>query len=142
MNQQRYISIIWNNFTQGDVRRVLIKRISVLLVVVFLIMTACNRNPIQSFEETIDSINTNEFVVNCSDQVNRDKKGPINSLGYLCKVGVTSTTKLEDSEGNSIQFKDFSQGDIIRIILSKPKNISQDHRSFDAKEIVLMDAKP
>jgi hypothetical protein len=75
---------------------VLIKKIVLIPVplMILLIVLACGS--IKSFENTIDSINKNEFIVNCSNEVNRGKKGSINSVGYLCNVGINSTTVFKD----------------------------------------------
>ena len=46
-----------------------------------------------------------------------------------------------NSKGDALQFEDFSEGDLIRINLSKPQKISESNRQFDAIEIVLLDAQ-
>ncbi|MFX3632306.1 MAG: hypothetical protein ACE3L7_22310 [Candidatus Pristimantibacillus sp.] len=116
-------------------------KITLLLIVVCFLMTvtACG-SPVETFEDTIDSMNDNGFLVNCSEEVNRGKTGNINAIGYLCNVDITNTTSFEDDQGNALQYEDFVQGDFIRITLAKPQNISETNRTFDAKEIVLLEA--
>lgn len=111
-----------------------------MLVMLCLIMTACSRQT-KSFEITIDDINKNEFIVNCSIEANKHKKGNQNDLGYSCNIVINSSTNLMDSEGNPLRLIDFSVGDLIRIILTKPQVINERNRTLDATEIVLLDAK-
>jgi len=102
-------------------------------------MTACNsKTSITTFRGTIDIINEDKFVVDYSDEVNRGKKGGIDSIGYLCNITFNTTTKFVDSKGDSLQFEGFSMGDSIRINLSKPQVISESNRQFEATEIVLL----
>lgn len=115
------------------------KKISVFLIMICLILTACNsNNSITTFQKTIDIIDEGKFLVNCSDEVNRGKKGNIDSIGYYCGITFINTTKFIDRKGNSLQFEDFSMGDSIRITLSKPQDISESNTQFDATEIVLL----
>lgn len=103
-------------------------------------ISACS-SPIQSFEDTIESATENEFIVNCSDEVNRGKNGSIDDIGYMCRIGIDSSTQFKDQEGKPLQMADFSQGDLIRITLATPQNISEDNRSFAAQEIVLLNGQ-
>lgn len=103
-------------------------------------LTGCG-NPVKSFEDTIDSKSESEFTVDCSNEVNRNKKGNIDDIGYLCQIGITDTTTFTDNKGNPLQWEDFSQGDLIRIILAKPQNINEDNLRFDAREIILVSAE-
>lgn len=116
------------------------KKTTLILIVICFILTGCS-SPVQTFEDTIDSKNDNEFVVNCSEEVNRGKTGNINDIGYLCNVTINSTTIFEDGTGDGLRFEDFEQGDFIRITLTKPQDISEKNRKFDAKEIVLLKVK-
>ncbi|REE78557.1 hypothetical protein A8990_12631 [Paenibacillus taihuensis] len=100
-----------------------------------------HRSPgIKSFDDTIDSIRNNEFIVNCSDAVNRGKT-EVNDIGYLCSIHVDATTELKSNQGNTIQMDDFSAGDKVRIISSKSINF-QKKRNFTAKEIILLEKAP
>lgn len=117
------------------------KRIVVFLTMLCLLAIACTTNKsVISFEATIDGIHEDKIVVNCSDEVNKGKIGPIDSIGYLCNVAFNSTTSFTDHNDNSLLIEDFSVGDLVEIKLSTPQNITEDNRQFDASEFVLMDA--
>ncbi len=48
-------------------------------------------------------------------------------------------TSLKDSQGETIQLDSLKTNDLIRITLKKPLNISKNNRSFEAKEIRLLE---
>ena len=118
------------------------KKAPVLLILICLLITACNsKNSITTFEGTIESIDEGKFLVSCSHEEIKDKKGNINGRGYFCSITINNTTKLVDSKGASLQFNDFSNGDSIQIKFSKPQKITENNRQFDATKIVLLDAQ-
>ncbi|QHT59307.1 hypothetical protein GXP70_04530 [Paenibacillus lycopersici] len=108
--------------------------LAVPLLGLALVLSACST--VKSFEDTIDTVNDHEFLVNCSDEVNRGKHGDADDIGYLCRIEITGNTKLNDADGNPLKFEDFVHGDTIRISFPKGVNISSSHRKFDAAEIV------
>lgn len=108
-----------------------------LALVVCAVMTACS-SKVDSFEETIDGIEQNRIQVDCSEEVNRNKKGPIDSIGYYCNVQIDKDTVFKNQKGQPLKLEDFSKGDRIRITLSKPVDISEKKRSFEAREIVML----
>ncbi|WP_219834119.1 hypothetical protein [Paenibacillus sp. R14(2021)] len=111
-----------------------------LLVILFIVLwfvSGGRGSTVKSFEDSIETIQNREFLVNCSDEVNRGKHGAIDDVGYLCNIKVTSETKLADADGKPLRFEDFAYGDTIRITFSKGKNISSNKkRTFDAAEII------
>ncbi|WP_244235304.1 hypothetical protein [Paenibacillus lautus] len=50
---------------------------------------------------------------------------------------VTESTSLKESGGGAVALDELKKGDLIRITLKKPLNISKNNRSFEAKEIML-----
>ncbi|QHW29543.1 hypothetical protein GZH47_00985 [Paenibacillus rhizovicinus] len=91
---------------------------------------------VKSFEDNIETIQNHEFIVNCSDEVNRGKHGSNDDVGYLCNINVTNETNLADVDGKQLRFEDFALGDPIRITFAKGKNISKKNRAFDASEVI------
>lgn len=112
-----------------------IKRLALLQMLILFILTACSS--VDSFTATIDSISKDEFLVDCSDKFGKGKK-QVNTVGYLCNVGIHDSTVFKDSSGNSLTADNFSAGDSIRITLLKPQPISEKSRRFDASEILLI----
>ncbi|QHW32018.1 lipoprotein [Paenibacillus rhizovicinus] len=109
---------------------------SLLMAVLCLALTACGQK-VKSFDDTIDSIRTNELIVNCSDVINQGKS-KVNDIGYLCSINVNETTEYKAKNGDSIQFDDFLKGDKVRIVFSKPTNIEKE-KHLSAKEIILLE---
>lgn len=118
---------------------IIIKRIALTLIMVLLLTTACSS--VKSLEGEISDINQNEIVVNCSDEVTKGNKGNGTSLGYECSVEISEETKFKDKEGKPLEFKDFSQSDIIQVTFTKPRPIKKKNRKFNAAEIVLLEDK-
>lgn len=102
-----------------------------ILLLLLLLLVACSR--IDTMTKTIDSIESNQVSVNCSDEVNGNKIN-VNSIGYDCTVLITEETVLSINENTNATIEDFNVGDQVRIHLKKPINI-QKERTFEAKEI-------
>ncbi|MBB3070014.1 hypothetical protein FHS14_003009 [Paenibacillus baekrokdamisoli] len=118
------------------------KRIYVIISLVFLltliILYIRGCNPTKEFDAAIESIEGNRFIVNCSHEVVKGMKGPINDIGYGCNVQLTDTTKLQDAAGKTLQIQDYKHGDTVHIILKKRQYINQKHLSFEASKIILL----
>lgn len=117
-------------------------RVIAALVISAIFLAGCAK-PTESFQGQIGDIGANSFIVDCSDEVNKWKKGPINSIGYQCSVEYTTDTAFTDVNGNILTIHDFLQGSEVKVILSKPINIrrnleSKNSKPLTAKEIVLL----
>lgn len=120
-------------------------RAAMILIFLGIILVGCGRST-ESFQGQIEDVKANSIVVNCSDEVNKGKKGAIDSIGYGCTVHYTDQTTFRDESGKSLTVNDFSSGLTVKVILMKPVNISRGRGSFEnekpsiltAKEIVLL----
>ncbi|MFC5650276.1 hypothetical protein ACFPYJ_14285 [Paenibacillus solisilvae] len=117
-------------------RLVLLLALAFVLVIVALYIRGCN--PIESFDTNIDSVESNRFQVDCSEEVNKNKSGAINDIGYICSVLLTEETKFQDEAGNPLGVQHFKSGDSIRVILKKRQYITEEKRDITAKEIILL----
>ncbi|RAP75094.1 hypothetical protein [Paenibacillus montanisoli] len=104
-----------------------------------LALSACGSlsGKLSSFEKKeIDTVKENEILVNCSEEVNRGKKGNIIDIGYLCSVKVDEATAIEDQAGRQLQFSELSQGDTVTVEFAKSVNIRKGHVAVQAAKIV------
>lgn len=99
-----------------------------------LLIAGCS-TPIASIEGLIGNVNQNSIEVDCTDAVNRDKKGDIPSIGYFCNVNVTEDTLIIDNKGKSITIEDLQQGQTVNVILKVKADISLNKRVVTATEI-------
>ncbi|OMF67067.1 hypothetical protein [Paenibacillus glucanolyticus] len=106
-------------------------------LIVLLLSVGCARD-VSVFESAIYSVGDDKITVDCSDEVNRNRKNHTDE-GYPCEVRVIEDTSLKDSQGETIQLDSLKTNDLIRITLKKPLNISKNNRSFEAKEIRLLE---
>jgi len=122
--------------------REIMYRVIAALVISAIFLVGCAKST-ESFQGEIWDFRTNSIVVRCSDEVNKGKKGPINSIGYGCSIEYTSNTTFKDVNGKPLTIHDFLPGSEVKVILAKPVNI---RRNFEgnkskpliAKEIVLL----
>ena len=108
-----------------------------VLVIVVLYIRGCN--PTEAFDTSLDTVETNRFQVNCSQEINKNKHGDIIDVGYICNVQLTDETKLLNEAGETLTVNDFKPGDTIRVILKKRQYITETKREFEASEIILLD---
>lgn len=110
------------------------------LILVCLILSACGQT--RTFEGALFRTDTDKsaFGVDCSDEINKGKVN-VDDVGYVCTVKTDGKTRLKDAEGRSLKPEDFSSGDLVRVTLSRAQTITESNRSFQAKEIVLLEAK-
>jgi len=111
------------------------KKLFLLLCIIF-ILSGCSK--IESVTTTIEQIDGNKIMFDCSEEINKHKKGPINSVGYLCSLHLNTNTLLQNSRGKQLTMEDFSQGDVVFILLSEPQKISEKNREFKANEVTLL----
>lgn len=105
------------------------------ILLVLLLFVGCTRD-VSVFESTIYSHGDDTITVDCSDEVNRNRKIHTDE-GYPCEVRITEDTSLKDSQGKTIKLGGVKTNDLIQITLTRPLNISKNNRSFEAKEIRL-----
>ncbi|WP_456289489.1 hypothetical protein M1D70_06645 [Paenibacillus sp. AK002] len=110
-------------------------KLRLFMCLLFLLTAGCARN-VTVFESAVYSLEDDRIAVDCSDEVNRNRKNHTDE-GYHCEVLVTEATSLKASGGGAITLDELKEGDLIRITLKKPLNISKNNRSFEAKEIML-----
>ncbi|MCV4234816.1 hypothetical protein OHJ21_26940 [Virgibacillus sp. LDC1] len=112
-------------------------KLRLLISLLLLLFSAGCTRDVSVFESTIYTLGDDMINVDCSDEVNRNRKNHTDE-GYHCEVLVTEATSLKESGGETIKLEELKNGDLIRITLKKPLNISKNNRSFAAKEIVLL----
>jgi hypothetical protein len=78
------------------------------------------------------------FVVDCSNEVNKEKKN-VEDIGYPCTVQITDKTTFSDKNGDQLNIEDFAEEATVKVILANPKYISKskESREVEAKEIIL-----
>ncbi|PZD94977.1 hypothetical protein DNH61_15150 [Paenibacillus sambharensis] len=101
----------------------------------------------KSFQGQIEEITTDKLVVDCTDEVNKGKKGDINAIGYGCSVQLTPVTTYSDEAGNKLAVKDLTDGAMVNITLAKPVNIRSGFESdkplvLTAQEVVVLSRSP
>lgn len=109
-----------------------------VMVLVIFAITLAGCSKVKSFETSIDSIRGETWMVNCSNEANRNKKGNINAIGYLCHLELTDDTNFLSADSSEMTIDDFAEGDKIQITLAKPVNIIKKNRTLEAKEIRLL----
>lgn len=110
-------------------------KLRLFMCLLFLFTAGCARD-VAVFESAVYSVENDRIAVDCSDEVNRNRKNHTDE-GYHCEVLVSESTSLKASGGGAITLDELKEGDLIRITLKKPLNISKNNRSFEAKEIML-----
>lgn len=106
-----------------------------VMILVIFVVTLVGCSKVESFETDINSIRDEIWLVNCSHEVNRNKTGNINGIGYLCHLELTDDTIFLSVNSAEMKMDDFTEGDKIRITLAKPVNISEKNRTLEAREV-------
>lgn len=91
---------------------------------------------IKSFETAVNDVSGREWLVNCSNEVNRGKRS-YNTIGYLCNAEILQSTYIEDTDGNVLKIEDVKAGDQVHLTLSEPIDISESNRRFVVKSVIL-----
>lgn len=107
-------------------------------IFVFLALIVGCSSLVSSFEGRVGSVSQNSIEVDCSNAVNRDKKGAIPDIGYICHVDVTEDAIITDNNGKLITIKDLQQGQTVIVILKEKMDIREDKRDVIAKEIKVL----
>jgi len=110
-----------------------------ILMMISLLLFGCSDVKVKSLVKTIELIEDNQLYFNCSEDVVSAKAKSGNSIGYLCSVIIDQSTNLLDRNNDSIKISDFSIGDTINVHFTKEQKISIKNRSFEVKEVVLLD---
>ncbi|WP_201004914.1 hypothetical protein [Paenibacillus glycanilyticus] len=90
------------------------------------------------FEDRIDTIGTNELMVNCSAEVTKGES-QVDSIGYLCRVHIDENTIIQNERGELIKLSELTTEDVVRIVPVKPQNVKKGKREFTAKEITVLE---
>jgi|GEM_PF-5068706 hypothetical protein len=106
-----------------------------LVVCLCCFLAACGK--IKVFEDHIDTIGTNELMVNCSAEVTKGET-QVDSIGYLCRVHIDENTVIQNEQGEPAQLSELTTEDIVRIVPVKPQNVKKGEREFTAKEITVL----
>lgn len=112
-------------------------RLVIVLLFLGLVLSGCG-NSVRSFEGSIDKIEANGFLVNCSNAANKGKTGAIDAIGYICNVQYNNQTIFRDKSGTTLNPNDFSPSSIVNITLEKPVDI---RRGFEKKKPFVLNAK-
>ncbi|RAP76093.1 hypothetical protein [Paenibacillus montanisoli] len=118
-------------------------RVVIVFICLGLLLVGCRSSDDEGLEGQIEKVETNHFVVDCSDEANKGKKGAIDAVGYGCNVEYTHQTIFRDESGKALKIDDFSSGSIVNVVFEKPVNIRESiakKKPFvvTAKEIVLL----
>ncbi|QOR64762.1 hypothetical protein IM538_12925 [Cytobacillus suaedae] len=110
-----------------------------LQIFLLLILLVSCSSPVTSFEGYIQSVDQNIVRVDCSNAVNRDKKGAIEAIAYYCSVRVTKDTIIINND-KEIDIEDLKIDQRVKVVLIEEKNISEDvdSREVAAKEILII----
>lgn len=111
-----------------------------------LMLAGCGSKT-KSFQGQIEEITTDTLVVNCTDEVNKGKKGDINAIGYGCNVRLTPATTYLDEAGNKLAAENLTRGAMVNITLAKPVNIRSSFESdkplmLTVQEVMVLSRSP
>jgi hypothetical protein len=122
--------------------------LTALLVISLLIFTGCTEKTItgnldKSFQGSIDSIEESGTLhVECSKViVEKNSEGITDTFSRLCSVKVNKGTIIIGKDGNILDKKLLEVGQIVDVVLEKPKDINENlnSRKVVAKEIKVLE---
>ncbi|TCM84683.1 hypothetical protein EV294_1351 [Paenibacillus sp. BK033] len=95
------------------------KRVGVALLVVAVALTGCWEQKTKTFQGAVERVENGRISLNCSDEMNRGKRGAIDAIGYICDIETTSQTVYRDEDGSDLKASDFKTGEVVKVILTK-----------------------
>jgi hypothetical protein len=122
--------------------------LTVVSVISLCLFTGCTERKVplnedKSFEGFIDSIEgDSKLYVECSKAIiERNSEGVADTMARLCSVLINKDTLIIGLDGNSLDKDSLKEGQIVKIVLDKPKDINEDvsSRNVKAKEIIVLE---
>ena len=107
------------------------------VVVLILVISGCSkRSQITSFQGPIETIRTNdnEILVDCTDAVNKNKKGVTPTMAYIFTVQLDENSKIIGKNHEQLSIGDLKEKIEVKVILINPIHIDET-RSGTAKEV-------
>ncbi|MFC4808615.1 hypothetical protein [Paenibacillus sp. GCM10023250] len=95
------------------------KRAGVALLAAAVALTGCWEQKTKAFQGAVEQVENGRISVNCSDEVNRGKRGAIADIGYVCGVETTPQTVYRDEDGSMLKASDIQTGEVVKVILTK-----------------------
>jgi hypothetical protein len=118
-----------------------VKKIFIIVgVALLLVISGCSRRgQITSFQGHIETIiSDNEIHVDCSDAVNKNKKGSINTIAYIFTVQLDEDSKIIGKNNEHLSIGDLKEKIEIEVIFSNPIYIDET-RIGTAKEVRVLE---
>jgi hypothetical protein len=121
--------------------------LTALLVIFLNFLSGCTENiitenKVKSFQGIIDSIeDNNTLYVECSSVIiERNSEGIVDTMARFCSVKINKDTVIIGKSKNSLKKKSLKEGQVVEVILKKPKEINEDvnSRKVVAKEIKIL----
>ena len=121
--------------------------LTALLIMSLFIFTGCtektvSENEDKTFQGFIDSIEKDGKInVECSNAiVKKNSEGITDTLARLCSVKIKKDTVILGKDGSSLDKKFLKVGQIVEVVLEKPKDINEDVKSRNvvASEIKIL----
>jgi hypothetical protein len=122
--------------------------LTVVSVISLCLFTGCTERKVpltedKSFEGFIDSIEgDSKLYVECSKAIiERNSEGVADTMARLCSVMINKDTSIIGLDGNSLDKNSLKEGQIVKIVLDKTKDINEDvsSRNVKAKEIIVLE---
>ncbi|SFJ82725.1 hypothetical protein SAMN02799624_06146 [Paenibacillus sp. UNC496MF] len=95
------------------------KRVGVVLLMAAVALTGCWEQKTKTFQGAVERVENGRISVNCSDEMNRGKRGAIEDIGYVCGIETTPQTVYRDEDGSGLKASDFKAGEVVKVILTK-----------------------
>lgn len=105
------------------------------------IIGGCSASKTSSFQATVEAVNNEEVLVNCSDVVIKEKKNKnVNALGYICKAKLKKDSAIVDKNHDEMNPAELVLGQKVKITLEKPQAIGKkaESREFSVSKIEVL----
>ncbi|PGT78076.1 hypothetical protein [Bacillus sp. AFS040349] len=108
-------------------------------LMLLLIISACTcTDEITSFQGVIETIGNYTVVVECSNAVNRNKKGNIEAIAYLCTVQLNEQSIIIGTDNQKLDIQDLRESQHVNIVLKIPNDINE---SVESREVLAKEIK-
>lgn len=108
-----------------------------LFLIITLIFLLVGCDSIRTFVGTLDRIDGEILIINCSSEAVKEEKN-VDTIGYLCEVQITEKTKITDKNGNVLEVDHLPVNSTLKITLNNPKNLRKNRKDLIAYEIILL----